>query len=561
MKKKVTCIFCMMLIVSFLPTIEASGNVLNSAKRYTKDFDIQGAIDNSSNGDIIIVPDGTYPGEIDFKGMAITVMSENGPANCIIDGDDTTFGVKFENNENSDSILHGFTITNCRTESICGAGIFCDHNTSPTIDNCIISENTATDAYYGQMFGGGGVYCGWYSSPSFNDCIISNNLAESTEYGETAGGGGVLCGRFCTPTFTSCEIINNLALGGYNGFAYGGGVCGPYASPEFLSCLIANNSADISGGIDAHACGGGLVFKFGATPVFKSCMIIDNVAQASGGGLYIRYSAHAIIDGCTFSGNKAFGGGEFGLGGAISCMSSASAYIRSSIFWDDYPKEIYICGEYGEDVLMDINYSDIQGGEDEIVISAWYPNILKYGKMNLVSDPCFINSENGDYHLQLISPCVDAGEPNLTMRDWAFDFDMEPREYDIPWIIFPLRGPMDIGADEIIAEPAPELSIESITGGFGVTSVIKNIGYADATNITLNITIEGGLIIKLPIINYEIESLEANESMGITMQVFGIGLGIFTPIPEMTIGVECDEGSKDESSVEAKIFFILVTVQ
>ena len=50
---------------------------------------IQSAIDDANDWDVIIVADGVYTGEgnrdLDCLGKAITVRSENGPENCIID--------------------------------------------------------------------------------------------------------------------------------------------------------------------------------------------------------------------------------------------------------------------------------------------------------------------------------------------------------------------------------------------------------------------------------------------------------------------------------------------
>ena len=50
---------------------------------------IQQAIDTAQNGDTVLVADGIYTGEgnrdIDFRGKAIVVRSENGYENCIID--------------------------------------------------------------------------------------------------------------------------------------------------------------------------------------------------------------------------------------------------------------------------------------------------------------------------------------------------------------------------------------------------------------------------------------------------------------------------------------------
>ena len=80
---------------------------------------IQSGIDAASNGDVVIVRDGTYAGagnrDIDFKGKAIHLKSENGPERCIIDArgseSEPHRGFAFQNYEGPDSILDGFAIT------------------------------------------------------------------------------------------------------------------------------------------------------------------------------------------------------------------------------------------------------------------------------------------------------------------------------------------------------------------------------------------------------------------------------------------------------------------
>jgi len=143
---------------------------------------IQEAIDRSWDSGIVWVADGTYSGQgncdIDFKGKAITVKSENGPGSCIIDcqGSETEphRGFYSQRGETADSIVDGFTITNGYATwgspgGPYGGGIYCS-GSSPTITNCIITKNTA------EFGAGGGIFC-TDGSPTISNCIISGNNA------------------------------------------------------------------------------------------------------------------------------------------------------------------------------------------------------------------------------------------------------------------------------------------------------------------------------------------------------------------------------------------------
>ena len=107
----------------------------------------------------------------------------------------------------------------------------------------------------------------------------------------------------------------------------------------------------------------------------------------------------------------------------------------------------------------------------------------------------------------------------------------------------------------------PEIVISSIEGGSGITATIENAGDADATDVQWSITIEGGLFILEKEIEGSFELISAGDSEEIHMDVLGIGLGIITPLPTITVTAECAEDSSDTQSVSAKIFFKKVTVQ
>ena len=102
--------------------------------------------------------------------------------------------------------------------------------------------------------------------------------------------------------------------------------------------------------------------------------------------------------------------------------------------------------------------------------------------------------------------------------------------------------------------------IESITGGFGITAVIKNIGNNDINNVEWSISVKGGILIFPKKTSGTIDTLAVGDSKEIKMSLFGLGLGILRDMPEITVTAECAEGSSANKSVTAKIFLFLVAL-
>jgi hypothetical protein len=57
----------------------------------------------------------------------------------------------------------------------------------------------------------------------------------------------------------------------------------------------------------------------------------------------------------------------------------------------------------------------------------------------ITSDPLFVDAENGDYHLQSGSPCIDVGDNSLVPAGTSTDLDGNPRIQN---------GTVDMGAYE-----------------------------------------------------------------------------------------------------------------
>jgi hypothetical protein len=175
---------------------------------------IQTAINAAQEGYTVIVADGVYTGDgnrdIDFLGKAITVRSENGPTNCIIEcngsPNEPHQGFTFQSGEGPNSILTGFTVTGGYSNDKYWQLINCGLNCRPRIINCIFRENSSG------VFGGRGgtaapgpelVNCTFYDNSgregvgivvsyytphedeaaiTLNNCILPRNEPEEFSY-------------------------------------------------------------------------------------------------------------------------------------------------------------------------------------------------------------------------------------------------------------------------------------------------------------------------------------------------------------------------------------------
>lgn len=177
---------------------------------------IQSAINAAENGNTVIVEPGSYFESIDFMGKQITVASRfildplpEYIQTTVICGTGTNSGsiVKFTNNENSWTQLIGLHIiggnANGEYPNGYGGGIRIQ-NSSPTIKDCIISNNHAVQ--------GGGMYIG-NGAPRIERCLITEN---------SAGNGGGIELMDSDVQIVNCTIANNIAETPTNTVIYGG---------------------------------------------------------------------------------------------------------------------------------------------------------------------------------------------------------------------------------------------------------------------------------------------------------------------------------------------------
>ena len=388
------------------------------------DYDtIQGAIDEAVDGDTVEVAAGFYVENLDFGGKTLALIGVDGAEVTTINGSDETLGpdsasvIRLSGGELAGTVIEGFTLTggsgsadtssSGNTISL-GGGIVA-YDAEVEVIDCVISGNdnggvhldTATITLEGCTISGnadrGGVESYDGSTVTLIDCVIDDNVS-------TYFVGGVSTSAECTGSFTDCTISNNTGL-----LAGGMGVWG---TGEIVGCTIVDNIG-WAGGVAA------VLDDADATLLITGCEFRSNVGSR-GGGLHTGATlaldpGQARVEACLFVGNEgSIGGAIFGdgLGGPIefdrctvvdSLADTSGAIHIQSLATVELTFTNSIVWANGEEAItegsgsIEISYSTVEDGYD--------------GLGNLDGDPLFVDADNDDYRLTVLSPCIDAGDP------------------------------------------------------------------------------------------------------------------------------------------------------
>ena len=103
------------------------------------------------------------------------------------------------------------------------------------------------------------------------------------------------------------------------------------------------------------------------------------------------------------------------------------------------------------------------------------------------------------------------------------------------------------GSTATITAPSPVIEIGNITGGLGISAVIKNVGTADATGVTWKIQLTGGIIL---VGKSKTGTVDIPMGTSVTVKDFVIGFG------KTTITVTADTASKNATGT-VFLFFVL----
>ncbi len=369
---------------------------------------IQEAVERSWDGGTVWVADGTYKGDgyrdVDFKGRSITVRSENGPENCIIDCYNSRQqwhrAFIFHSGEDGNSVLDGFTVINTGhqkyTPDQYGGGVSCI-GSSPTVSNCI---------FKGRL---GNAMANTGSNPTVTNCTFrgSNRPGMFNEYS--------------SPTVVNCRFIDNVALENWSG----GGMDNRYESnPIVVNCtFIGNRVGSVGGGM----CN----IESDATVI--NCVFSGNRAglddpddSGYGGGMCnLSYSPRVTVVNCTFSGNSANNDG-----GGIADAYAGNSSVSNCILWGNSDGNGVTESSQIFSFSPEVNYSCIEG------LTGALGGTGNIGDNPLLMDVDGVDDVVGtkDDNLRILagSACVDAGDNTVVPVSVDTDLDRWPRFVDDP---------------------------------------------------------------------------------------------------------------------------------
>jgi len=239
---------------------------------YSEEQSIQSVINDCNDGDEIIVSEGRYYENINFKGKNIVLRStdpnnSNVVANTIINGGRDGSVVTFNSGEDANCVLNGFTITNGYAHL--GGGVYYSesigYSRGPTIANCVFDENSGK--YGGGMYVDGSmiiencIFRGNFAKVLGGGVSANNSVLRNCNFvGNSAGSGGGLVSEGTSPTLVNCVFTNNSAIW------HGGGIYQNVGYPVLTNCILYKNSASNGGGMYAFDC----------SPVLTNCIVFEN---------------------------------------------------------------------------------------------------------------------------------------------------------------------------------------------------------------------------------------------------------------------------------------------
>jgi len=180
--------------------------------------------------------------------------------------------------------------------------------------------------------------------------------------------------------------VTHVGFWGNQALEAGGGFFDRQGQVTLAQLVFAGNLANRGGGM----------YFYHDTGIIVNSLFAKNRSEISGGALWDE-AANSTVRNCTFADNEA--GTQ--AGAILSWGGGNAVTLQNSIVWaNTAPNEPQLSGGFV------VSYSLVEDG--------WL------GTGNLNADPLFVSPESGDYHLQMGSSALDAGD-----NGYAPEFDLD----------------------------------------------------------------------------------------------------------------------------------------
>ncbi len=329
---------------ALMTTPEARADIIHVPSQYAT---IQYALIRASAGDTVLVAPGTYYENVAWPAtQSLHLLSAAGPELTTIDGMGVGSVIRFTASVDSESVIHGFTLTH--GEALYGGAIYCPA-ASPVVSGNHITKNSAT--YYG---------AGFYCADGGCRPVIRHNVFRDNIVNDGSGG-GICAYSDAFPTITDNQFLSNRADAYYGGAIHceeastlghliviarntfrqnsaGGGGAVSIWNPYSLPPEVHDNEI-----VDNTARNGGGVFIYWSPAVLTRNIIRENHATRDGGGIYAEESHTLVLQDCDVSDN---GAGAMGGGVALEWWSSAPQILGNHISGNTATDGAGICAYY-----------------------------------------------------------------------------------------------------------------------------------------------------------------------------------------------------------------------
>ena len=338
---------------------------------------IQEGIDVAENGDTVLVSPGTYVENINFNGKNIIVGS------LFLTTQDTSYI--------SQTIIDGSNPSHPDSGSVV---LFVNgENSYAMISGFKIQNGSGTRGIENEYnFVGGGI-AAHLSSPIIENLIVENNSCDV--------GGGIYC-QEANPMIRNLIIKINFAEGG-GGISLRNG-----SQPVIKNSTICNNQADYGGGA--------IRALQGSNFLLKNCLIYNNI---SGHGIIYLWNSSMDMTNTTMISNEIT---------FLHLRGYFNTKIINSIVRDHYPGEELTFFDLHPSSQLTFLYNNLDFDEDDI--SDEYGLEINGGEGNHFDDPNFSDSYFNNYNLEIPSPCIDSGHPDLDGDGFTWEIDPDDRDPD-----------------------------------------------------------------------------------------------------------------------------------